>query len=437
MSRSARSAGWDVTRAYDAVVRFETEAAVVEIGRLPAGLDLDASGFAEGILSTFPEGRVAPLHEGPDSVRLAFEGPPWTGFVDVRMGGPSGLFVYGRSRDGTEIQELCERILESLAPAEPMPRSAFVDPQEQSFRVALPAGWQIQHAIADRPAGRRPMARLHGGPDTFVACEADDLAVFLDRPLEEAPPSGFLASLGRMAQQLEEGMSGLKRIPFEGFGPVLEHHYVPMWQSAVPGSRYLGFEPLGPQAALARMALPDGTARLVRVEGLQMPQLGADHWGAVMTHYAQAPEDELETLFPVLMGVILSWETNPQWWQAEGARQQQANLRQMQMSQQLHQQRMAGLQAQAQASNHMYQTQNEISDIQMETWRNTQAMSDAGHHQSIHGIHETADYVGPGGQSYVAPDVDRLWRHEGGDVFVSGGPGLEMGLEWTELKKKR
>ncbi|MEL6189879.1 MAG: hypothetical protein AAFU79_35090 [Myxococcota bacterium] len=118
------------------------------------------------------------------------------------------------------------------------------------------------------------MARLHAGPETFVACEADDLAVFLKRPLEPAPASGFLASLGRVAQQLEEGLAGLKRIPFDGFGPVLEHHYVPLWLDAVPGSRYLGFEPLGPGAALARMALPDGTLRIVRVEGLPMPQFG-------------------------------------------------------------------------------------------------------------------------------------------------------------------
>ncbi|MEO1233611.1 MAG: hypothetical protein AAFZ18_32420, partial [Myxococcota bacterium] len=123
------------------------------------------------------------------------------------------------------------------------------------------------------------------------------------------------------------------------------------------------------------------------------------------------------------------------WWQTEGARQQQANLQQMQISQQLHQQLIAGLQAQAQ--NHMYQSQNEVSDIQMETWRNTQSMSDAGRQQSVHGVHETADYVGPDGQAYVAPDVDRLWRHEQGDVFVSSSLGLEMGLEWTELKKKR
>jgi hypothetical protein len=434
---------WSVMQPWAAAVRFYTDNALVEVGQLPTRVGATPRDHVQAILSTFPEPRqVAVLRDEPEAATVRVDAPPWTGQIQVRLRGGSGLFVLGRARDGSDIHALCNATLASLTPVEPAARQMWQEPGEGSFAIACPAGWTVQHTFVDRPSGRFPWCRVFGGPATFVACELDSTVLFTDRPIEEKPePQGFFASLGRMVENLAESM-GPPPMPFDGMQPVIERYYVPRWLDAIPGSTLLDVRAIGPQVGFARMQLPDGVVRVVRVEGSRLPQMGPDTWGTLMTHFYQAPRDDLPRLEPILTGVMNSFVVNPAWQQREAARRQQqmqmqhqANMQRMQHAQALHQQRMAGLQANMNAANATYQAGQDVLDIQMQGWQARQGMADAGQTATVHGIHGTADYVGPMGTTYTGPEADRMWVHRDGETFAGGGPAFEMGLDWTELKK--
>ncbi|MCB9676218.1 MAG: zinc ribbon domain-containing protein [Alphaproteobacteria bacterium] len=435
-----RPEGWVALPGADGV-RFTCGASVLGIGRLPPHATATARDHVQALLQGLPPGHVVPLRDEPRAATVRVDGAPWSGHVQVRVGDQGGLYVLGHTDDvALDIHAVCNALLASLAPIERAARAPFVEPHEGSFQLLQPAGWVVHHTFATPNGARSPWCRAVADPSgrTFVACEVDTLATFLDRPLDPPAPQGFFASLGRMAEQ---AFAGAPRMPFQGLAPVIEHHYAPRWIQAIPGSELVGIEPLSPTGAYARMALPDGILRVVKVEGTRMPQLGPEHWGAVMAHFYQAPADDMPRLEPVLRGVARSFQVNPQWFRAESARvaqqhamQMQMHQQQMQMSQRLHQQRMHDIQSAGAASNAMFQAQQEISDMQMQGWRDRNGMSDHGHHQAINAIRGTADYVAPSGEVFNTTDVDRLYRNGQGD-FVGGGSAFEPGMDWEELKK--
>ncbi|MEZ4320306.1 MAG: hypothetical protein R3F61_22695 [Myxococcota bacterium] len=439
-----RPEGWEAHPGPQGVRFVSENGSVLAIGKLPPHATATPSDHVRGILQGFPPGDVTVMRDEPAATTVRFQGGPWSGQIQVRMSGRGGLYVYGRTQEATlDIHAACNQLLASLTPIEPAPRAPFRDPHEGSFHVMQPAGWVVHHTFAQPQGQRTPWCRVVADPEgrTFVACEVDAMVPFLDRPREAPAPQGFFATLGRMAQQVDEAMSGATRMPFQGMRPAIEHHYVPRWIAAIPGSVLRGIEELSPTAALARMGLPDGTTRVIRVEGIRLPFLGPEHWGAVMAGFVQAPDAELDRLLPVLLGIQQSFTIDPRWQQQERARvqqmqamQHQQHMQQMRMSQQLHQQRMNDIAAMGAASTASWQANQDISDMQMQSWRAQQGMSDHAHHQTINGIRETADYVGAGGQVWNAPEVDRLWTNGQGD-FVGGGATFDPGIDWTELKK--
>ncbi len=439
-------ANWSPQISQPGTVRLVGPEAEVAIGRLAPRVGAGPREFAELLIATFPEPRqVAVMRDEPRAVTLRVEAPPWTGQVQVRMAETGGgLFVQGRARDGSDIHTLCNQVLSTLAPVEPAPRTAFREPGEGSFHVACPQGWEVGHTFVPRPSGRLPWCRVFAGPPghTFVACEMEEPAFFVDKPLPEPEqPKGFWANLGRMVEQVGEAFSGAKAMPAGDMTVVLEHHFVPLWMEAIPGSEVVDLAGSGP-IGMARIRLPDGVLRVVKVESAPMPVYGAGCWCAGMSGFYQCPEPDMPRLEPILRGVLESFVIDPRWRQAEQARrQQQVQMQhQMRMQQQqhqfaLHQQRMASMQASQAASNATWQAGQDVLDMQMAGWRAREGLNDTGHAQAVHGVHGTADYVAPSGQMYTGADADRMFVHQGGDVFVGGGPGLEMGLDWTELKK--
>lgn len=437
---------WAVRSTSPGIVRLEGPEAQVVFGRLPPRVGASPRDVAQSLLGTFPEERhVAVLRDEPQAVTLRIDADPWAGQIQVRLSEQGGLFVHGRARDGSDIHALCNAVLASLHPVQPVPRAPFRDPGEGSFAVACPQGWDVRHTFVSRPSGRLPWCRVFAGPPghTFVACEMAEASHFVDRPLPQSQPEpkGFWANVGRMVQQAGEAFSGASSMPLGDMRVVLEHHFVPAWLEAIPGSTVVSLEADGP-VGFARVRLPDGCLRVVRVESARMPMFGPDNWCAGMVGFYQCPEDEMPRLEPVLQGVLASFQIDPRWRQAEQARiqrqmqqQHQMHMQHMRQSQALHQQRMADIQSAGNAANASWQASQDVLDMQMAGWQSRQGMNDAGHAASVHAVHGTADYVSSAGQVYTGQDVDRMWMHQGGDTFVGGGPALEMGFDWTELKK--
>lgn len=129
----------------------------------------------------------------------------------------------------------------------------------------------------------------------------------------------------------------------------------------------------------------------------QYPTTGGMDWGYTLNSMS-ASKNNYESAKKVFINSLVNFKINPQWVEANNRYYSQ----QSQQSNAGHQQRMAALRAQGQASQNISNTYSSISDSNHESWKRRNNMNDAGHSNTINsGIWERSTVSNPNtGQTY-------------------------------------
>lgn len=419
----------------------------LDLMTLPPNPVVDATQQARLLLGVWPDAEVRSAGGASrEQAALAFRTPHLEGRVLVRLA-PSGcVAVLGRRSLGApvDVDTPMRRLLQALGPTRPIPKEPFVGP-EQAFRLQRPQGWRVDATIV--PAGnvRQPICRVYADPSgqALLACEPD-AQLFVDVPDAEPAPAeeGFFAKVGRWAQQAGNALSvppGHLPMPFAGLGPMVERHFLPRIQAALPGAEVVSLDDRGERADL-RVAYPNGAHCVFRLEGRRMPDAMVPHrWLGSIACWYQAPAEVFDAFEPIFRGIADSVQTNPQWREREFARaraQAQAlHQSHMQMAQMRHQQNMQTIHQQGAASRAAFDTSQSVLDIQMQGWSDRQAMTDHGHQQTIDAVREVTPYAAPGGSAVVEASAhfDRVWSDPQGNLY-GGDWSIEVPPDWNQLK---
>lgn len=476
--RVGRPADWRVLYPPGATVCFESPGrdAWIELTTLPPDPVVDAVQQARLLVGSLPdvELRAAGDH-GPTQAALAYRTPTIEGRVHVRLSPAGCVAVIARRRreSAVDLEVPTMRLLESLGPIEPIAREPFVCPHEQSFRLQRPRGWRVDSTIAQTPGGRHPMCRVWADPSgqTLLAIEPE-IALFVDVPDAPAPKQGggFFATLGRLASEAGKALAtpmGHAPMPFAGLGPAAERHFLPKIERFVPGTKLVAFQAYGPTRGDLRVAYPNGTHCVFRLEGQRFPDpMVPNRWIATLSSWYQAPAEVFEMFEPIFRGIADSFEPNPHWRAAEN--QRQAHLRQLSHQQHLqtmqqiqastaamtaaHHQNMQTIHQMGAASTASHQANMTAMDQQMASWQSQQASTDAqaagwhagqarsddAHAAHIDAIREVTPYAARGhGGDPVAVEVsshhEAVWQDPTGQLF-GGNWHLDVPSDWTELK---
>ncbi len=457
--------GWNVLFPSATVVAFEApdESASLALVTLPDASLGGAEQVARSLVKDLPNVELrSEGHNSDTQATVQYRSDEGDGRVLVRLSQGSGFALFADRKAGAnriDVGEPFRVLLGSLSRLKPFNREAFVCPQEQSFRVSIPKGWRVDSTIHAGNNQRRPMCRVFGDPTGQIQVAFEpEMAMFLDSPDIAPPPKeeGFFAKVSRFAKHTGQALStamGQPPMPFDGLRPVAERHFFPRIQQQHPGTEFISFHDFkNPQIGQMRLRMPDGSIRVVLLEGARLPQMGPKTWGAVQLCWYQAPADVMARFESVLRGVVDGFQINPAWQANEVRRQQQVNaMRQQQMAQQQrqrtqmmqqqHQHNMQMLQSQAAASNAMYQANQEVMDIQMQGWQERQTMQDVGHHNTVQTIREVTDYAAPAGTVAwnsngvleVSSHHEHVWSDPQGQLFA-GDWSVDVPADWEELR---
>jgi hypothetical protein len=455
--------GWSAHSPKGAGVNFSSpdDDAYLELILLPPQNLMSAPQHIELALARLAPHKVELLPDPADHyARAVFEGAQWEGLLSVHLTAQGGTLAIARRRPQLplNLEPAFQKMLASLSPIRPIPRESWSDPNEGSFRIEAPIGWQRQAAIQPAPGGvgiRQPICRFAADPSgqIFMAMEPE-FRTFIHGEIPPQPPpgEGFFQKLGRMAQQFEHTMAssmGEVVCPFRGLRPALEHFFLPHWQRTLPGCRMIGFDDHGqPDSADVRLLLPGEIVRVVRLLGLPLPgAISPPRWLGGHGYLFQAPAALMPKFEPIFVGMAQSFQQSPQWRQRElGQAQQQhqmASFQQSQLDQQwmaqsqsLHQQRMNDIHHQGQAGIQAHQTMQQISDMQMQGWQTAQSSSDYVQHTSVNGVNERSDFINTGsGQVYNLSSHQNNYWDTGKDLIVGSDLQLQVPPDWQPLER--
>lgn len=449
-------------------VRFASpdQQAELELSLLPAQTLIDAPQHVDLVMRSLP-GHSATLKQGstPEHAQAHFHGPQWEGLLSVHLTPRGGTLGLARRRPGCPLplEAPFTSMLGSLTAILPIPRERWTDPNEGSFEVETPTGWQRQAAIVP-PAGgqgmRQPVARITAHPgfrgdpggQIFIALEPE-YRDFIHGPPPAPRPAqeGFLQKLGRMAQEFDRAMTasmGGVVCPFQGMGPALELFFWPHWQRTMPGVQLLGYDDHGaPDSGDARLLLPGDVVRVVHLTGVALPNMGmGPRWMGGHAYYYQAPAALMGKLEPIFQGIAASFKQSPDWRQRElgmanqqfqqvSFLQQQQSQQWMAQSQALHQQRMNDIAMQGMAHQQITANQQAMSDMVMQGWQSSHNSSDFVQHQSINAVNERSDFRNPtsGELHNLSIHYQNYWD-TGQDLIVGSNVSLQPPPSWTPLE---
>lgn len=198
-------------------------------------------------------------------------------------------------------------------------------------------------------------------------------------------------------------------------------------QAAALGSSERGFLDAAAYAVRATYKLDGKTWEqswvwAISVVG-QDAQVGRQIWWTmepVVTF--RAPKGELAKAMPLMMTVANSIRPTPQWAQLKArhiARMQQIDV-----------------EAFVKRSLQQAQFSHEMNAIIDETWKNTQATRDTGHHHFIQGIRETQHYTLPNSNDppvQLPMHYKHVWQSENGKVILTNDANYNPGTGDTEI----
>jgi hypothetical protein len=162
-----------------------------------------------------------------------------------------------------------------------------------------------------------------------------------------------------------------------------------------------------------------------------------DHgmWGVNNVRTARAPRGKLDAALPTLLTLAGTLEESPRWSQAV------ADLRDR-IAQIRHEGNMRILREMARRSEIMAQTNAELSDQQMASWRQRQESGDALHRATVNSIVGVHDYRTPDGGSIAADNgYDRVFQDKLGNVVMTNDPSYDPNADpnsagnWSQLQR--
>jgi hypothetical protein len=186
---------------------------------------------------------------------------------------------------------------------------------------------------------------------------------------------------------------------------------------------------------------PDGNMALIVVHFLNSRSQFGNYACYNLSSLTAQPSDFEAAKKTYLYG-ITHYRSDPQAIAAHNQREQQrANA-----SNQAHNQRMRANKQNFDNWQRIQQTNSEIGDIYMDTWRNTSNMQDQGHQNTINGIYEQDAMVNPYDNStFNAPSqYNQYYMNQNGeyigtdDAFYNpqNDPNVNH-MEWREVRRRR
>jgi hypothetical protein len=152
---------------------------------------------------------------------------------------------------------------------------------------------------------------------------------------------------------------------------------------------------------------------VIRYFTAQYTSIGGMDWGYTINSM-EAPKAIFEQAKKDFINALINFKVNPNWLQANNQYYAQAS----QQSNAGHQQRMAAIQAQGQASRNISNTYSSISDSNHESWKRRNGMTDAGHAKSVDAVWDRSNMNDQNGNQYkVEGYYDNVWKG-GNDQYI-------------------
>lgn len=165
--------------------------------------------------------------------------------------------------------------------------------------------------------------------------------------------------------------------------------------------------------------------------------LGGMDWGYTL-NAMEAPKSVYEEAKKDYINALLNLQVNPNWLQ----RNNQYYAQQSQQSSAQHQQRMAAIRAQGQAAINTGNTYSSILDSNHDSWKRRNAITDAGHSNSVNAIWERNTMNDQSGNTYqVEGYYNNVWK--GNDDYyiatdnVNWNPNIDNStnnINWEQLE---
>lgn len=150
-------------------------------------------------------------------------------------------------------------------------------------------------------------------------------------------------------------------------------------------------------------------------------------WNMIGTRCFRAPTGRLDGELAQLVSIANTLRPTPRWSICSAQLQQE-------LSAIRHKGNMDRLRIIGENSRRIAQTNSEISDMQMASWRRQQAESDAGHRAFVNGIHEVHDYKSRDGFSLsLSHNYDRVFQDALGNVILTNDTSYDPTAD-TNLK---
>ena len=384
--------------------------AFLECSQVQAGSAMEALGQR---LGRIPQHEARRLEDTPTQAAILFRHANGAGEMRARCQNGRATVILAQAREGSalDLTDLIRQTSQSLRPLPPSPRQSWHEPSEGCCQLLCPPNWRVDCGMApDRTGIRQPICRVSLNRTTFLHLEADF------HSFTQGPPEFF----------------GEVHLPMCGLYPVLEGAYLGRW-----GAQVLDFDDFGnPLEAEARLRLPDGLQRVVKLSGAPLPN--SPRWVAGACYYYQAPPQEMEQLESLFRGIARSYKINPQWQNQQRAMQnaqfQAQHSQQTQqwtnLSQNLHQQRMHDIQMQGQANTVRHEMR--MQDGFQERLDSMDRMQ----HDNINSIREEADYLDPqSGQVHVlSAHHHQVWS-DGQGHWLTADWDIQPPPEWHKLER--
>ncbi|MEY8849337.1 hypothetical protein AB9K26_11000 [Psychroserpens sp. XS_ASV72] len=167
--------------------------------------------------------------------------------------------------------------------------------------------------------------------------------------------------------------------------------------------------------------------------------MGAMDWGYTLNSM-EAPESDYDAAKKAYLSALTNLQINPNWIQKNN----QYYAQKSQQSNAQHQQRMAAIRAQGQAIRNNGNTYSSILDSNHESWKRRNAMTDAGHSNTINsGIWERSTMQDQSGNQYqVEGYYDNVWKGSNDNTYIgtnntNWNPNIDNatnGIDWEQLE---
>lgn len=399
-------------------VAFEApdSSAFLECSQVVAPSALEAS---RQRLSRIPKHEARCIEDTPGQAAILFRHAHHQGELRARCQNGRATVILAQAREGTslDLTDLIRCTSQSLRPLTPLARQSWQEPSEGCCQLLCPQNWRVDCAMAPDGTGiRQSICRVSLNSTSFLHLEADF------HSFTQGAPEFF----------------GDIHLPMRGLYPVLEGAYLGRW-----GAEVLAFEDFGnPLEAEARLRLPDGLVRVVKLAAAALPN--SARWVAGACSYYQAPPQEMDQLEPLFRGVAKSYKINPHWqnhqravqnaqFQAQHAQQTQQWI---ELSQNLHQQRMHDIQMQGQANTARHEMRQQVSDLQTSGFQNRMDSMDRMQHDNLNSIRERADYLDPqtGQVHNLGAHHQQVWS-DGQGHWLADEWDIQPPPEWHKLER--